>query len=276
MNTRALLTHKTTGHLTVQVKTAIFFIAALLTLVSLPAFAFDLHVMVSNDPVFGNSEADDKYTAGLGFEMQRGFRTFAVGERMFTDREAGERFDETYLTAEQRLAAWGNWEPTVGIGVLHIGRGLLGESVQNRIHKAIGSDVLDLDYLADNHWYGEVALRLERGDVLGTGRLLSTRVELKSAPGFRSWLRATTRFEKAVGTHFTFFAGGGFHAEEANLKLLEQNVESWGPTAELGIAWKEMVLRWSYNDYGTKTSHLTLGIDVPLRRITVGHPEGSH
>lgn len=273
MNTRALATYKTTGHITVQVKTTLLLLATLLALATSPIFAFDLHVMINNDPVFGNEEGDDKYTAGLGFEVQRGFRTFAVGERMFTDRKAGERFDETYLTVEQRLAAWGNWHPTVGVGVLHIGRGLLGESVQNQIHKVIGSDVLDLDYLAENHWYGEVALRLERGDVLGTGRLLSTQVELKSAPGFRSWLRASTRFEKAVGTHFTFFAGGGLHAEDANLSLLEKNVESWGPTAELGIAWKEMVLRWSYNDYGTKTSHLTLGIDVPLRRIIVGQPE---
>lgn len=261
---------KTTGHITV-LSISLFWIAAiLLATVAVPAFAFDLHLTIANDPILGNGEGDDLYTAGLGVEVQRGFRYFAAGERMFTDREAGQRFDETYLSAYQRLAAWGPWQPTVGLGVLHVGEGLLGQSVQNSIHEAIGSDVLHLDYVDRDRFFGELFARLERSDLLGRGRLVTTAVELRAAPGFRSWLRAMTSYEAPFGKRFSWRAGLGVHAEEAELPLLEKNVESLAPAGELGIAWRSLNLLWSYNDLGTATSHLTLSLKVPLQQLAGG------
>jgi hypothetical protein len=253
---------KTTGHITVFL---IFLFSALSALPSTPIFAIDLHLTIANDPIFGNEESDDLYTAGLAISMQRGFRHFSAGERMFTDREAGLRFDETFLAVEQRLPSWGAWEPTLGLGVLHIGQGLLGQSVQNSIHQAIGSDRLELDYLGRDRFYGELLARLERSDLLGRGRLVTTTIELRSAPGFRSWLRAMASYEATFGRHFAWRAGLGVHAEEAQLALLEKNVESLAPAAELGIAWRKLTLLWSYNDLGTATSHLTLGMNLFLK-----------
>jgi hypothetical protein len=254
---------KTTGH--IEILLLVLFLA-LVALTSTPAGAVDLHLTIANDPIFGNQEQDDLYTAGLAISMQRGFRHFTAGERMFTDREAGQRFDETFLAAEQRLANWGAWQPTVGLGLIHVGQGLLGQSVQNSIHEAIGSDRLDLDYLERSRYFGELMARLERSDLLGRGRLVTTTIELRSAPGFRSWLRAMAYYEATFGKHFAWKAGLGVHAEEAQLSLLEKNVEQLAPAAELGIAWRSLTLLWSYNDLGTASSHLTLGMNLLLKR----------
>jgi len=258
---------KTTGHISVFSKLP--FWAAVFLLASLTGrlFAFDLHLTIANDPVFGNPEGDDLYTAGLSLEVQRGFAHFTGGERMFTDREAGQRFDETYLSVDRRLASRGSWEPTVGFGVLQIGHGLLGESVQNSLHEAIGSDLVDLDYPRRNRFFGELFARVERSDLIGRGRMVRTAIELRTAPGFRSWLRAMTSYEAPFGRYFSWRIGAGAHAEDANLALLERNVEKVAPTAELGIAWRSLTLLWSYNDLGTATSHLTLGMNVPLRHL---------
>lgn len=253
---------KTTGHIISTLLIAFLFLPFLSPA---PVSAADFHLILANDPIFGNQEGDNLYTAGLGVEVQRGFRIFKGGERMFTDREAGQRFDETYLSLEQRMANWGAWEPTLGLGVLHIGHGLLGQSVQNSIHEAIGSDLLDLDYPAHNRFFGELVARLERADLLGGGRLLSTAIELRSAPGFRSWLRVMTTYEAPFAKHFTWRAGLGVHAEDAHLRLLERNVESLAPAGELGIAWRSLTLLWTYNALGTASSHLVLGMTVPLK-----------
>lgn len=262
---------KTTGHINVPTISLFCALTLLLAFLATPIFAFDLHLTIANDPILGNGgEGDDLYTAGLAVDIQRGFGHFTAGERMFTDREAGLRFDETYLSAYRRLAAWGAWQPTVGLGVLHIGEGLLGQSVQNSIHRAIGSEVMDLDYLAKNRLFGELLARVERNDLLGRGRLLTTSLELRAAPGFRSWLRAMTSYEAPFGKHFSWRAGIGVHAEDANLPLLERNVENLAPAGELGIAWRSLTLLWSYNDLGTATSHLTLGMNVPLQQLVGG------
>ncbi len=221
--------------------------------------------MVANDPILGNQEGDDLYTAGLGIEVQRGFRFFQGGERMFTDREAGQRFDETYLSVEERLPSWGSWEPTVGLGVLHIGQGL---------PRAIGAELDPPGGRQRN-----LRFRLSRTQSMvrraaGAGAAQRParpraprhhRHRAAQRPGFRSWLRAMTSYEAPFGSHFSWRAGLGLHAEEAELNLLERNVEKLAPAAELGIAWRSLTLLWSYNDLGTATSHLVLGMNIPLK-----------
>lgn len=232
-----------------------------------PARAIELQVMVANDPVFGNSREDDRYTAALALSLEQQDRRFAFGERMFTDRQAGQRFDETYLTWEKNLPTWGAWEPEVGLGLLRIGEGLLGEQVQNQIHEAIGSDLLALDYPEDTRYFGEISAALERQDPFWRGSLVRTRLEVRSAPGFRSWMRITTHYEAPLGRSFAWRVGIGLHGEDANYRLLERNVDPWGATGEIALAWQSLTLRYSFNDLGTGTSHLTLGVDVPLGRI---------
>lgn len=262
---------KTTGH--IEIILLLVFLA-LVAFAGAPADAADLHLTIANDPIFGNQEADDLYTAGLAVSFQRGFRHFLVGERMFTDREAGLRFDETFLAVEQRLASWGSWEPTLGVGLLHIGRGALGQSVQNSVHDLVGSDHVELDYLPEDRFFGELMARLERSDLLGRGRLFTTSIEARSAPGFRSWLRAMASYEATFGKHFSWRAGLGAHAEDASLRLLEKNVERLAPAAELGIAWRSLTLLWSYNDLGTASSHLTLGMNLSVGRKGGESPAG--
>jgi len=259
--------HKTTGHIKV-----LFFslFLVLFSLLAAPTFAITLQVMIANDPSFGSESPDDLYTAGIGFELDRDLRHYSFGERMFTDREAGLRFDETYLNVERHLKGWGRWQPTLGLGVLHIGKGLLGESAQNSVHHLIGSEQIHLDYQGDNRFFGEFLARLERQDELANNALLVTAIELRSAPGFRTWLRSTTRYEASFSRNFTYFVAAGFHAEEASFDLLERNIERWGLAGDAGISWRSLTLRWSYNDLGTKTSHLILGVAVPLRKPLFG------
>lgn len=256
---------KTTGHITAALLVFVLFLVIAALFSPTPAAAADFHLIVANDPIFGNKEGDNLYTAGLGVEVQRGYRVFQGGERMFTDREVGQRFDETYLSLEQRLKSWGAWEPTLGFGVLHIGHGLLGQSVQNQIHQAIGSETFDFDYPARNKWFGELMAKVERSDLFGGGRLLTTAIELRTAPGFRSWLRAMASYEAPFGKHFSWRAGAGVHAEDASYALLEKNVEKVAPAGELGIAWRALTLTWTYNALGTASSHLILGMNVPLK-----------
>ena len=64
----------------------------------------------------------DLYTFSLRFELDRGPFTLALSENAFTDRGAGTRFDETYLTVGRQLPISDVWETYAAAGVLRVGR----------------------------------------------------------------------------------------------------------------------------------------------------------
>ncbi len=257
---------KTTGHISLSPWSFSCIFIVLVSLLSpAPAAAADFHLILANDPIFGNKEGDNLYTAGLGIEVQRGYRVFQGGERMFTDREVGQRFDETYLALEQRLKSWGAWEPSLGFGVLHIGHGLLGQSVQNS-HPP-GDRQRDL-----RPRLPRAEQMVRRADGEGrTQRPLRRRAaadhrdRAAHRPRLPQLAAGHGQLRGPFGKHFSWRAGAGVHAEDASYALLERNVKNVAPAGELGIAWRALTLTWTYNALGTASSHLILGMNVPLK-----------
>lgn len=118
-------TCKTTGHFN-TLKNILLLLFLLSPMSLAPVDAVELALTTANDPVSGNRKEDDLYTAALGFDIEATSFRLALGERMFTDREQGVRFDETYLEVTDEIgppSAWmleGGLRPTAG------GRGVPG------------------------------------------------------------------------------------------------------------------------------------------------------
>lgn len=224
------------------------------------AEAAELHLTVANDPVSGSSRPDDLYTSELGVAVDFERVRVTAGERMFTDRERGLRFDETFLSVGIDLPDLAGWQAEADLGVLRAGHGLIGQDLQNEVHRWIGSDEVDLPYAPGNHHFPTAGLSLARP--LGRIGVTDLRSEAGAftAPGFRHWLRAGLVAERPLGDRAAVRFGLGARADQVDTAWLGDRVSDVAPTAELAVAYRSLVLRWSYNDYGTRTGHLTLGV----------------
>ncbi|HEY9422478.1 MAG TPA: hypothetical protein VIW92_13765, partial [Thermoanaerobaculia bacterium] len=72
--------------------------------------ATELRLTLANDPVAGNSRPDDLYTSSIDIELLFPRARVTAGERMFTDRDRGVRFDESFLTVGTALSEMAGWE----------------------------------------------------------------------------------------------------------------------------------------------------------------------
>lgn len=225
-----------------------------------------LRFTFSDDLISGSAHPDDLYTAELQLESRAGDLRFRLGERMFTRREAGKRFDETYVDASLGALDWRGWRIVPRLGVLRVGQGLGGERAQNEIHDWVGSEPVTLEYVDGRRWYPTFEAAAERMWHAG-GNQVSTRLEGYAAPEFRQWLRVGVALERPLGDAWRAKVGVGFQVNRAEFELLRGALRDSGPTAELGVAFRAVELRWSYNDYGTRAGALTLGLDLGrLRR----------
>jgi len=220
-----------------------------------------LWLTLADDLISGNDHPDDLYTAELRLESRAGGVRFRLGERMFTRREAGKRFDETYFDASFGALEWRGWSVVPRLGVLRVGKGLGGERAQNEIHDWVGSEPVELDYLEGRRWYATFEAAAARSWPIG-GSELSVVVEGYAAPEFRQSLRAGVAVERPIGAEWRAHVGVGYRFNRAEFDLLRGALRDSGPTAELGVAWRAVELRWSYNDYGTRAGALTLGLDL--------------
>jgi hypothetical protein len=256
-------TVKTTGHFkTLQI--ILLLLLFPITALSAPARAAELAFTTANDPIGGNQKEDDLYTAALGFDIEASSFRLAFGERMFTDREEGVRFDETYLELTDTLGPPSAWMLEGGFGLLRVGEGLLGESTQNWVHRTVGSEEVHLDYPDETDLYGTARITARRLFVAGSRHALSGRVEAFTAPGFRSWVRAEVAADFVLAPQLALRAAFGARADEVENNLLHERIGETGPTWELGLSWRRLSLRWTSNDSGTHTRHVTLGWRVPL------------
>lgn len=255
---------KTTGHL------FLVLFAAFVLAVPAAAPAAEITFTTSNDPVSGNERPDDLYTAELALEIGVDGRDVVLRERMFTDRERGVRFDETSLELSRPFSRLAGWGGQAGLGVLHVGRGLLGESAQNAVHRLVGSEEEDLRYAAGHRLYPLATLTLVRplpvSSNLGS---VTGRIEAVAAPGFHSSLRAGLVAERSVGAGLAVLAGVAGVLHDVDSGLLGDAVASSGVAWDLGVGWRDVFLLLSHNAYGTETRHLTLGYRFSWRA-----PEG--
>lgn len=223
------------------------------------SFPAELRLTLANDPVAGNSRPDDLYTSSIGLELVFPRVRVMAGERMFTDRERGLRFDETFLSAGLSLPETAGWESEGALGVLRVGQGLLGESAQNRVHDWIGSDQVALPYL-ESRSFATAEIFLFRPLRSFGGVHLSSEAGAFTAPGFRSWLQAGVRAERSIAGPLALRLGLGARADWTESTWLGDHVADFGPTAEIGVAWRSIVLSWLYNETGTRSSHLSLSV----------------
>ncbi len=240
---------------------------ALLSSVAAAAAAGELYLTTSND-LISRDGGDDRYTASLAVELDNDFGRILIGERMFTDRERGWRHDETYLELARDLHSRWGWRTEVRAGLLRVGRGLFGESLQNQIHRWVGADQLDLEYVGGTDHFASLGATSESP----LGNLgpfhLSGRAEAYMAPGFRSWMRAELGAERNLENEIAIRARVGVRIDDVDSFRLAPNVGESGWSAGLSVSWRRFQLGWSRNDHGTGADHLTLAVrfDPPAAR----------
>ena len=230
------------------------------------ASAAEGSLTVTNDAITSNPRPDDLYTSDLRLGVEWGGRQLIAGERMFTDRVAGYRFDESYLAVAFPDHQVKGWDVALTAGALHVGEGLLGQRVQNHIHRAVGSEEVNLSYIQASRVFPTI-----QGDASRSlGRLgaldLTAHANTYSAPGFRSWARFDVTTDQRLGWGFALHYGAGARADLIESDWLEGHIDGISPTAYLGVSYRTFEVRWSYNDYGTGTPHISVGFRPPDRR----------
>jgi len=240
-----------------------------ITIISLLIFAFaisatasELALRLANDPSFGNPRPDDLYTSDIQIVITGATRRYVFGERMFTDRERRLRFDETHLSIETPLPPIGQWNTGVSLGILHVGKGLIGEGAQNAVHRALRSEEVSLPYVPDNRVYPTASLTLSR-PVTENGRV-QAHFEAYTAPGFRNWVHGSIQASRPVGRNFDLGAGLGIRADEAESARFADAIGGISPTAHLSVSWRALEVRASWNDYGTRSPHVSLGFKTNI------------
>ncbi|MFC1559016.1 hypothetical protein ACFL39_00305 [Gemmatimonadota bacterium] len=220
-----------------------------------------------------NSKFDDLYTAGLGLTIGfdrlsvaggEGFVTFK--ENLFTDRDNGLRFDETWLQVGSRHEGR-RWQAKFFTGAVHAGHGLLGEEAQNLVHRLTGDELYQLDYVDESELFpvfgaqGQMVLR-EWGRFL-----IESTGELTFAPGFQMWAGARIRAHWIARPRLRLFAGAGARVSHTEYEPLEPWIKRFGPEVEVGVElMRRFVFTGTYNEYGTGMGHISFGIRVTTRK----------
>lgn len=249
-------------------------------LLATPAAGAEVALALANDALAPRDHVDDLYTADTQLAIYLGRYRVQLGERMFTDRDRELRFDETALEVSRPLPRFGRWRGEAGLGVLHVGRGLLGESTQNAVHRLFGNGEVDLEYAADHQLYGRA--RVEVWRPLLERPLLDVRAHVSSTliPGFDSHARFGLEAERTLGAGLSLLAGVAGLVHHVETDLLGDIVADRSTAWNVGLAWRNVVLGYGYNLFGTDTGHLTLSYHFtnPIaRRIGASPPaHGGH
>ncbi len=251
---------------------AVLVVAAGLTALAPGAHALELRLTTGNDLLTGSSAKDDLYTFAVGLELERGEYTLSLRENAFTDRHAGLRFDETYLTLGRLLPGPRPWDVYAEAGVVRVGHGLFGAAAQNTVHRFIGDEEVELRYDgASTH--ARLGLLAERAFALADNLEVGPRFEVDSIPGLRSHavLAAQAHWQPKASFAVDLVAGGRF--SRASFAPLESHLATSAPVARVGVVLHDRIsLAWTYNDYGDEREHLSIGYRIaPGRRGQPGH-----
>lgn len=224
-------------------------------------------IVFANDFLTSNRLTDDLYTGALELELEIGRYQLTFGENVFTDSENGIRFDETFLGVERGLPAVGAWRSTVELGVMHVGRGLLGENAQNSLHRLIGSDQVDLPYVESNRFHPTLRLRFHRPLPYLRQLSLTAYGELYSAFDFRQHASGAVKVHWPRWSFASIIAGLGARYSTTSFEALEPRIGKLAPTWEVGIRFRNnMSVSWSYNDFGTESQHFAIGYDLMRKK----------
>ena len=224
---------------------------------------FELRLETGNDFLTNNPTDDDLYTFGLELDINRGPWTVRFGENSFTDKSAELRFDETFVAAGRRWSLAGSWSTHLELGLVHVGRGLFGQDVQNALHRIIGDDEIDFDYVASDRLFPTIRVAVERPLPVAPAVELVPRFELESAPEFKTHLLIGLGAAVDLHRHLvaTFFAGG--RLSDTSYGPLRPWIAETAAAASAGVVIRDrFFVSWSFNRFGTERQHLHFGYKV--------------
>jgi hypothetical protein len=228
--------------------------------------AQELSFGTENDLFTNSPTPDDLYTFSLAASVDLGAYRIALRENAFTDRAAGIRFDETYLGVGRELAGTGAWMLRAEAGLAHVGRGLFGEDTQNRVHRLVGSDQVELRYI-EGSLHPRAALHGERWYWLGPSLELAPTFSAEAVPGLRyqATAGARARWQPAGALYFDVLLA--LRADRVPLAQLDRHVDDAGAMAKLDVVVaRRIYVSWSFNEYGDEREHVGLGYRFQLDR----------
>jgi len=239
-------------------------IALSLTMMVAPAGAQSIRLSTENDILTQSGPIDDLYTFSIAIDVDSHGFTGSLHENAFTDRAAGIRFDETYLSVRRPTGTWHAWDVAVETGVVHVGKGLFGQRMQNAVHRVVGSEEVDLPYV-DSSLYGRVAASAARS-FDAEGRLTwGARVDVDVAPGLRSWALVAVEGRWQASQRVAIEAQGGGRFANVSYAALEPHIATSAPAGRVSVVFDDRIyVIWSYNDYGDEREHVSVGYRVPL------------
>ncbi len=224
-----------------------------------------LLLTTGNDLLAGNPFDDDLYTASLALQIEKRGITYSLEERMFTDKEAGRRFDETWLVVSSELPLGSRWRLRPRLGAVHVGRGLIGESGQNSIHRLIGGDEVDLRYVDQDRLHGVIGVQAVRPLRAGWRGTVDLVVDAQQAVGFGRHAQVGVRGHLQLTRLIELHWDAGYRWSSTRQPLLRSHLRDGNPTLGAGVVVLDRyVFDWTYNRYGTGTRHLTLGYRLPI------------
>lgn len=223
------------------------------------AAAQELRFTSQNDFLTNNPTNDDHYTSSLELQLRRGPYTISFRENAFTDRDADRRFDETFVTVERTFRALEPWQLTAEAGIVHIGRGVFGQDLQNAIHRLLGNHEVDLEYI-DTRVRPSFALAAERLFWPTRTFAVGPRLEAFAVPDLRSHAVLAVQGTWQPGPAVDLHVVAGARLSDASLDVLEPHTEGFAHVVRAGLLlWNRVVLAWTYNDYGDRREHVTIG-----------------
>lgn len=234
-------------------------------LIPVPARGTSLRIVTANDFLTKNKLSDDLYTAAIELEVTTRHSRVRFGENLFTDSERNLRFDETYVAVERPLREIWGWRASVEVGAIRVGKGLIGQSGQNLVHRVIGDDEVDLPYIDSNHVFPTLGVRFEQPLPSWHRLTLATEVELYSAFDFKQHAATSVRAHWPAfrSASLDFELGGRY--SRSDFAPLKPRVARLAPTWEAAVTiYDRMIVSWNYNHYGTKSQHFVVKYDFRL------------
>lgn len=228
-----------------------------------------LELTHDNDLFSGTRIEDDLYTATVGIAYERSGWRLRLNERLFTDRAAGLRFDESFLTVSRELLqspreSPRRWSLLAEAGVVHRGRGLFGQGTQNFIHEIVNEPEVRLPYVAGSSVHPTIALELSRTLPLGQGAQLRPLIAAESA-GFKEAARVAVEFRQELPRGWWLVGELGSRQSKTEFAPLAVWMDGNAPTYLLGAGYREWIsLIWSENAFGTEDRHLHLRLRFRL------------
>ena len=227
----------------------------------------EYRLITGNDYLAHNSPRDDLFTFALGLAFDSGPYTVSFQENAFTDRDAGTRFDESFVAVGRAIPGGGPWHLYAEAGVVYVGRGLFGQRFQNDVHQVIGEDELDLRYLG-SHLHGSFEVMADRlFEIVGPFEL-GPRLEAYAIPGLRSHVVVGAHARWHINQKLALDVVGGGRWSDAYFHPLVPHLADLAPMARVAVDVSERVyVSWTLNEYGDERQHVSVGYRVGSGKV---------